>query len=165
MNQPVVKNRASRSRTGRASYEDDLYTWVQEQVALLKAGRIDEIDAHNVAEELSDVGAAQRSKLDSILRVLVMHMLKWDQQPDFRTPSWVYSIQEQRRRYARLMSKNPGLKPHREEALEEMFPVARNWAAAETHFHASEFPDACPYTWDDLLERPFEVDDWARERK
>jgi hypothetical protein len=38
-------------------YERDLYAWVQEQVALLRAGRLGEIDAENIAEEISDVGA------------------------------------------------------------------------------------------------------------
>lgn len=165
MSQPVTHDRADKVATGRTRYEDDLYTWVQEQVALLRAGRLDEVDADNIAEELSDVGASERSRLDSILRVLLMHMLKWDQQPDFRTPSWVYSIKEQRRRYDRLMRTSPGLKSYRDEALQSMFPIARSWAAAETHFEESEFPAACPYSWADLLERPFEVDDWAREPK
>ena len=146
-------------------YEDDLYTWVQEQVALLRAGRFDEIDADNIAEELRSLGASEKSKLDSILRVLIMHMLKWDQQPEFRTPSWVYSIVEQRRRYIDLMQENPGLKPKRDRAVQRMYALARNWAAAETHFDVSEFPDTCPYSWDDLLDRPFEVDDWSRTRK
>jgi hypothetical protein len=149
----------------RTRYEDDLFTWVEEQVALLRAGRIADIDVDNIAEELRSVGASERSRLDSILRVLVMHMLKWDQQPEFRTPSWVYSISEQRRRYERLMRRNPGLKPSRDEALADIFPIARNWAAAETHFDPGEFPETCPYSWYDLLERPFEVDAWARERK
>lgn len=161
MSQPATTQRAA----VRARYEDDLYTWVQEQVALLRAGRLDEVDAENVAEELRSLGAAEKSKLDSILRVLVMHMLKWDQQPEFRTPSWVYSIHEQRRRYHDLIGDNPGLKPRRAEALRRVYPSARDWAAAETHLHVGEFPDTCAYTWDDILERPFEVDDWARERK
>ena len=164
MSRPATRERTAEPRGG-TRYEDDLYGWVQEQVALLRAGRLAEVDVRNVAEELSDVGAAERSKLDSILRVLVMHMLKWDQQPDFRTPSWVYSIQEQRRRYAKLIEKNPGLKPHRDDALADMYPISRNWAAAETHFDVSEFPTTCPYSWNDLLERPFAVDEWARQPK
>lgn len=166
MGQQVVKPRATpRSEAGPARYEDDLFTWVGEQVALLRAGRLDELDACNIAEELADVAAAERSKLDSIFRVSIMHMLKWDQQPDVRTPSWVYSIHEQRRRYAKLIEANPGLKRHRDEALADMYPIARNWAAAETHFDVSEFPSTCPYAWEDILDRPFEVDDWARQPK
>lgn len=152
-------------RADGVRYEDDLYGWAAEQAALLEAGRYQEIDIENVAEELRSLGASERAKLDSVLRVLVMHMLKWDQQPQFRTPSWTYSIAEQRRRYDRLIRKNPGLKPYRDEALTDMYPTARDWAAAETHFLTDEFPAECPYTWDDLLRRPFEIDAWAKERK
>jgi hypothetical protein len=165
MSQPVTREKDEQAAIGQTRYKDDVYSWILEQVALLRAGRLNEIDADNIAEELADVGASERARLDSILRVLVMHMLKWDQQPDFRTPSWVYSIKEQRHRYGKLMVKNPGLKSYQDESLESMFPIARSWAAAETHFDESEFPATCPYSWDELLERPFEVDDWAREPK
>jgi hypothetical protein len=141
-----------------ARYDEDLYSWVQEQVALLRAGRLDQIDAENIAEELSDVGRSEYAKLESALRVLVMHMLKWDQQPELRTPSWVFSIREQRRRLDRLIRQNPGLKPHRDEALSDIYQSARDWASLETHFDVSEFPSECPYTWEDVLLRPFETD-------
>jgi hypothetical protein len=161
MAEPVTRERPAAKRkpaAKRARYDEDLYTWVQEQVALLRAGRLDEIDVENIAEELSDVGKSEFAKLRSALRVLVMHMLKWDQQPEHRTPSWIYSIAEQRRRYHDVMADNPGLKPRRDEALRRAYPDARDWASDETHLHPSEFPKECPYTWDDLLERPFDLD-------
>lgn len=156
MAEPVAKERSSARE--RTRYEDDLYTWVNEQVALLRAGRLDEIDAENIVEELSDVGSSQYDKLWSSLRVLVMHMLKWDQQPEFRTPSWVYSIREQRRRYGKVIKKNPGLASRRNEALADAYDSARDWAANETNVPVDEFPDECPYDWDDILNRPFETD-------
>ena len=69
-------------------YQDDLYTWVQEQVALLRAGRLSEVDALNVAEELSDVGNELSDKLQSAFAVLTQHFLKWDHQPQRRSRSW-----------------------------------------------------------------------------
>ncbi|MCJ2049933.1 DUF29 domain-containing protein [Methylobacterium sp. J-070] len=144
--------------SGRTRYADDLYTWVQEQVALLRAGRVDMLDLENIAEELGDVGSAQYSQLESALRVLIMHMLKWDQQPEKRTPSWIYSIREQRFRYAKILRKNPGLKPHLDTMRDDIYPISRNWAADECHLLPTEFPPECPYTWDDLLERPFDLD-------
>lgn len=160
MPDPVTKERpADREGSARRTpYDQDLYTWAQEQVALLRAGRLDEIDAENIAEELEDVGRSEYDKLESALRVLVMHMLKWDQQPEFRTRSWIFSITEQRRRYEKVVKKNPGLKPHREEALTDAYHGARLWAAEETNLSVGEFPSECPYTWDDLLERPFDLD-------
>ena len=86
-----------------------------------------------------------------------MHMLKWDQQPEFRTRSWVFSILEQRQRYAKVLRKNPGLKPRRGEALIDAYKSARRWAAEETNLSLREFPDECPYSWDDILQRPFEL--------
>ena len=144
--------------TLRVRYEDDLYTWVGQQVALLRAGRLDEIDAENIAEELGDVGKSEYSKLWSALRVLLMHMLKWDQQPEFRTPSWMFSIREQRRRYGKVLDDNPGLAPRRDEALREAYESARDWAANETHLPVDEFPSQCPYDWNDVLSRPFDTD-------
>jgi hypothetical protein len=143
---------------GRTRYEDDLYTWVQEQVALLRARRFDEVDVELVAEELEDVSKREYSRLYSCLRVLIMHMLKWDQQPEHRTPSWIFSIREQRRRFDRLLKGSPGLKSRLDEALAEAYPDARDWAANETHLPPDEFPPDCPYIWDDLLERPFDLD-------
>jgi hypothetical protein len=142
----------------RARYEDDYYGWVKEQVALLRSGRLDEIDVENVAEELDDLGKDEFARLRSCLRVLLMHMLKWDQQPEHRTPSWIYSIREQRRRYARLLKESPSLKPRLDEARDQAYEDARDWAADETHLSPREFPKKCPYEWDDILERPFEFD-------
>jgi Domain of unknown function DUF29 len=151
----VAKERPAKKR---ARYEEDYYTWVNEQVALLRARRFDEVDLENIAEELSDLGKSEFAKLRSTLRVLVMHMLKWDQQPEHRTASWVYSIREQRRRYAEILADNPGLKSRRDEALKRAYPDARDWAADETHLPADEFPESCPYAWGDILERPFGLD-------
>ena len=47
----------------------------------MRAGRITEADALNIAEEeLDDVGNEQYDKLESALRVISVHLLKWDQQ-------------------------------------------------------------------------------------
>lgn len=167
MGEPALKGEATGGNTAltnRTRYEDDLYTWVQEQVAALRAGRIDALDLDLIAEELSDVGGAQYNQLESALRVLMMHMLKWDQQPEMRTPSWIFSIREQRRRYARVLKKNPGLKSSLNEARDSAYPNARDWASDECHLPVDEFPPECPYEWDDILNRPFDFDSVKKQR-
>ena len=154
---PPPADAAGGARRG-ARYEDDFYTWVQEQVALLRGRYFGELDLENIIEELEDLSKSEFSKLYSCLRVLMMHMLKWDQQPEHRTPSWIFSIREQRRRFHRLLKHSPGLKARLEEAREAAYPDSRDWAADETHLVPEDFPKTCPYTWDDLLERPFELD-------
>ena len=160
MAEPAHKDTAEVAAVGhnRTAYDRDLYTWVQEQVALLRAGELAALDLQNIAEELSDVGRAQYNQLESALRVLLMHMLKWDRQPEHRTPSWIYSIREQRRRYERILALNPGLKSRVEEARDAAYPNARDWAAEATHPTPDELPPPCPYDSNDLLQRPFALD-------
>jgi hypothetical protein len=55
-----------------------------QQAALLRAGRLSEVDGANIAGKLDDVGNAQYDKLESALRVLLAHMLKRDCQPERR---------------------------------------------------------------------------------
>jgi predicted DNA-binding ribbon-helix-helix protein len=167
MGEPALKGESREggaSHPTRTRYEDDLYTWVQEQVAFLRAGRVDALDLEHIAEELEGVSKSEFAKLQSALRVLVMHMLKWDQQPEHRTPSWIFSIREQRRRYGRVLQDNPGLKPRIHEALGNAYPDARDWASDETHLPPDEFPSECPYTWDDILNRPFDFDSVKKQR-
>jgi hypothetical protein len=66
----------------RARYDRDLYSWAVEQAALLRSGRVTELDALNIAEELDDVGNEQYDKLESALRPILLHLLKWDHQPE-----------------------------------------------------------------------------------
>ena len=142
----------------RTRYGDDLYTWVQEQVALLREGRLDEVDAENVAEELSDVGKSEFSKLTSALEIILIHMLKWDHQPEKRTRSWDNSIAIQRRHFADVLADNPGLKSRREEALRRAYGLARLTASSETGISKGLFPAECPYGFGEILDREFDFD-------
>jgi Domain of unknown function DUF29 len=156
MADPVAKERSSAKK--RPRYEDDLYSWVQEQVALLRAGRLAEIDAANVAEELSDVGAEQYDKLQSALEVLLMHMLKWDHQPARRTRSWSLTIEEQRLRVAKQLRKNPGLKSRLPEAIDDGFRLGRVRAAREMKVELESMPVSCPYEWEAIIQREFRAE-------
>jgi hypothetical protein len=90
---------AVREETNRpAAKEADLYSWARGQAELLRAGRLSEIDAAAIAEEIDDVGEEQYDKLESAFRVLMLHLLKWDHQPPMRSRSWTLTIREQRRR-------------------------------------------------------------------
>jgi hypothetical protein len=137
------------------SYQRDLHAWSQEQARLLKAGRLDEIDAENIAEEILDVGSNEYDKLESALRVLLMHMLKWDYQPERRSPSWENTIAIQRRHALRQLGRNPSLKSRIGEAVGEAYFDAARLAANETDIELQRFPEECPYDWDTILTREF----------
>ncbi|MCP5449630.1 MAG: DUF29 domain-containing protein, partial [Gammaproteobacteria bacterium] len=54
-------------------YERDLYAWATQNAALLRGGRLAEIDRMNIAEELESMGRSERRALGSQLAVLLMH--------------------------------------------------------------------------------------------
>jgi hypothetical protein len=153
------KIRSEPTTTAQPRYEDDLYGWVEHQIVLLKAGRLTEIDADNISEELSDVGHEQYDKLESALRVLLLHFLKWDHQPAHRSRSWLQSVHEQRKRVARVLRKNPSLRPRIPEAVAEGYEDARDDASVETGLAKSVFPLECPYDWPAITTRLVEFDD------
>jgi hypothetical protein len=101
------------------------------------------------------LGREQFNKLVSALRVLMLHMLKWDHQPALRSRSWVLSIEEQRLEIADVLADNPGLKPRIGEAMARAYRRARIEAARETGLELAAFPEACPYSFDDVTSRAF----------
>jgi Domain of unknown function DUF29 len=142
----------------RASYDRDYYTWTQEQAALLDAGRLDRIDAANIAEELRDLGKSEFRELESALRLILQHMLKWDHQPNRRTRSWSLSIAEHRVALAEVLADNPGLKARVDEAVARAYRRARLACARETRLAPERFAETCPYSLEEITGRAF---DWA----
>jgi hypothetical protein len=138
----------------RVVKERDLYTWARETAALLREGRLGELDLGAVAEEIDDVGEEQYLRLESALRVLLHHLLKWDHQPAARNRSWAISVREQRRRVERQLRKNPGLKGRLDEALADAYEDARDEAARETGLPTRAFPADSPYAFAEIMERP-----------
>jgi hypothetical protein len=138
-------------------YDRDFYTWSLEQARLVREGRWDAVDRDNVAEEIESLGREQFNKLESALRVLMLHMLKWDHQPALRSRSWALSIKAQRAELDDIVADNPGLKPRIGEAISRGYRRASIEAARETGLDEEKFSKACPYSWDDIVARIFSL--------
>ncbi|MEZ0211788.1 MAG: DUF29 domain-containing protein [Xanthobacteraceae bacterium] len=140
-----------------AGYEVDFYAWTMEQAKLIRDGAFETLDRDNLAEEIESWGREQFAKLESAFRVLLMHMLKWDYQPARRTRSWALTIAEQRLRVGNVLSDNPSLVARREDAAARAYRLARIGAARETGLDLASFPEANPYAFGDMTDRPFEI--------
>src|SRR5436305_1520801 len=125
------------------AYERDFYSWSLEQARLVREGRWSAVDRDNVAEEIESLGREQFNKLESAIRVLLVHMLKWDHQPAQRSRSWTLSIKEQRAELDDVLNDNPGLKPRIAEAIERAYRKAKLQAARETGLDEERFPQRC----------------------
>ncbi|HEY9864422.1 MAG TPA: DUF29 domain-containing protein [Candidatus Obscuribacterales bacterium] len=135
------------------THEQDFYAWTQEQSKLLKTGQLHQIDWQNIAEEIEDMGRSEKRQLDSRLELLIMHLLKWQFQPNLRSRSWQLTIKEQCLRLQKLLQKNPSLEPNLTEAIEDVYALATLSAERETGL--SLFPETCPYTLTEILSPEF----------
>lgn len=138
-----------------SAYEADFYAWTQQQAALLRAQRVDELDLEHLAEELESMGGSERQALSSRLTELLMHLLKWKYQPERRGSSWVMSINKQRIGIDALLDESPSLKHQLAQRFEKTYPKARRYAAIETRLPLETFPAQCPFSVDDTLSPEF----------
>jgi hypothetical protein len=136
------------------AYDEDYAGWIEAQVALLRAGRVSELDLDNIAEELGDLGRSDFRSLRSALAIIIAHMLKWDHQPERRSRSWVLSIRTQRRAAEDTLKESPCLRRRLPEAIAQAYLDAVDQAADETRAPLSAFAKDCPYSIEAILARP-----------
>jgi hypothetical protein len=132
-------------------YEEDYLAWIEQQLALLRAGRTDDLDLDSLIEELEDMGRSEWRELENRLEALLAHMLKRDYQPAKRTRSWDSTIDDQRRRLERLFTRSPSLRREIARTLAEIYPYAVRKAVRETRMSAASFPAELPYSIDQVL--------------
>jgi len=139
----------------KIAYDADFYGWANEQAALLRAGRLAEADLANIAEEIESMGRSEKRELVSRLSVLLTHLLKWRYQPGGRGSSWRASIIVQRDRLEDHLDDNLSLKPQIPKALQRAYKSAVVVAGDETKLGEAAFPQACPWSFDDIANSDF----------
>ena len=136
-------------------YDKDFYQWTLYNAELLRQGKITEIDIQNIAEELESMGKSQKRELISRLAVLIMHLLKWQYQPEKRSHSWIETINEQRRQIVLLLEDSPSLKHEIEEKITRAYNLAVADTEKETGIRKKILPQTCPYAFDELRNSNF----------
>jgi hypothetical protein len=139
----------------QATQNSDYYAWALETAERLRDGRLSEVDLIGVAQELEDMGKAQRHALASHLKVLIVHLLKWRYQPSFRGVSWRLSITNARDEIAEVLEDSPSLRPKLGELVARRYPAARSRAALETGLSEDSFPPSCPFSEHQILDASY----------
>lgn len=132
-------------------YEQDYYLWLEKTATLLRDGKLSELDIPNLIEEIEDMGRSQKDALESNLRVIFMHLLKYKYQPSMRSNSWLGSIREHRIRLNKAFKNSPSLKRYFAEVFGECYQDARGIAADETGLPIDIFPASSPFTPEETL--------------
>ena len=125
---------------------------------LIRAGRFEDVDRENIAEEIESLGRSEFSKLVSFYRLILLHMLKWEHQPNLRSRSWAHFDRSPPGPRIAGSQDSPGLRSRLDEALERAYRVARLEAIRETGLSKTAFPETCPFTRDEMLTRPYDFD-------
>jgi hypothetical protein len=141
--------------SNRQLYDQDFHAWANEQVGLLRAGRLSEADIEHIAEEIESLGKSEKRELVSRLRVLLLHLLEWRFQPSRRGASWEGSIINTRDELDDHLRDNPSLKSQVTDTLEVAYRQAVVDAVTETILKKTIFPQTCPWTFDEIMDPTF----------
>lgn len=133
----------------------DFSVWIQHTAQLLRERRWDEVDIEQLIEEVEDLGRSERNSIKSQLSRLLLHLLKWQYQPQRRSDSWLDSINDARTQIEDKIEDSPSLQRYPTELLDTAYARARRRAASQTGLPLSTFPAECPYAIADALHEDF----------
>lgn len=136
-------------------YETDYLQWIETMVEKLQSRDYANVDWENLIEEISDIGRSEQRSLESNLIVILLHLLKWQFQPECRSGSWESSMIEHRRRVRKALKESPSLKPYLEGIFAECYKEAVKQAKAETSLLLEAFPPNCPYELTEVMDDNF----------
>ncbi|MEA5509359.1 DUF29 domain-containing protein [Crocosphaera sp. UHCC 0190] len=142
----------SESQQKNDLYDKDYYLWVQETIKLLQHKKFNAIDLDNLIEEMEDMGRSEKKAVTSNLRILLMHLLKYQYQPEKRTNSWLFTIREHRKRLKEAFKTSPSLKNYYGEVFSECYQDARELATDETGLSIEIFPKTSPFSINNTLD-------------
>ncbi len=140
----------------------DLYTrdetaWLDVMARLIAERRFGGLDYEHLHEFLTDMARRDRREVLSRLKKLLLHLLKWELQPDHRSNSWVMTIEDQRQELRYLLESGT-LRNHAQDVLVKAYEQAVKLASIETGLSESTFPQACPLTLEDILEKDYRAE-------
>ncbi|MEH2088069.1 DUF29 domain-containing protein, partial [Nostoc sp.] len=146
-----------------ATYKADFNLWIEQTAQLLRSHRWHEVDIEHLIEEVEGLGKSERRAIASQLTRLLLHLLKWQYQPQPRSDSWLDYITDSRTQIKLAIEDSPSLKSYSTEQLEESYQRARRQAAKQTGILVSVFPEECPYSVEvesmgDIIPRTSQLD-------
>lgn len=139
----------------RSLYDADYVQWVETTLQKLQQQDYANVDWENLLDEIACMGRSEKRSLESNLTIVLLHLLKWQYQSDFRSRSWTASILEHRIRISKALRDSPSLKPYLEQIFAEAYGDAVRRAATETGLPINTFPKECSYAIAQILDEDF----------
>jgi hypothetical protein len=133
-------------------YDTDYYLWLQDTAKSLASRNLEDLDWHNLLEEIESLGRREKKAIKSNLRIVILHLLKWNYQVEKRSQSWIYSIAEHRQRLYDDFEISPSLRGYFQEIFLKVYEEARKLASKETGLPLNYFPETCPFFLEKVLD-------------
>jgi hypothetical protein len=153
------------SAPSAADYDEDFYAWTQRQAKLLRtlnglrSELPKELDVDHLAEEIEDLGKAELRSVTSLIRQILIHLIKAASEPDsqarghWRTEATTFNLDI------------PGYyAPSMRQLIDMQAEWRRARKAAEVSLQehgsdvAANVPAECPYSLDDMIAEDFDFD-------
>ncbi len=136
-------------------YDTDYYLWLQQIAKSLASRNLDALDWDNLLEEIESLDRREKKAIKSNLRIVILHLLKWNYQVNKRSQSWIYSIAEHRQRLYDDFETSPSLKRYCQDIFLQVYQEVRKLAVKETGLSLSHFPENCPFLLENVID-----EDW-----
>ena len=112
--------------------------------------------AELVLELLNEMGVSEKRSIVSFLRILILHLLKFDYQPKKRSISWKSSARNSSNALRDMFNRSQTLKNYAIEQIEKdksIYSEALNSAIDETGLEREVFPEENEYDLIDIIEK------------
>ena len=139
-------------------YESDFVGWTECQARILHGmpkGAFG-LDTDNLAEEIADLGRSEIRETSSLLRQVLVHLIKLAAEPDSDPAGhWIDEILAFQG--DAILACSPGIRQRID--LPRIWQLAANAAVRSLEAHGvliGALPDACPFSLDELLASDFD---------
>ena len=139
--------------TTKTLYDTDFAEWSRQTAEMLRAGRLEELDLENVAEEIESLGKSEHAAVRCQIKLLLMHNVKQMIQPERDGTRWRLSIADARQTILDHIEDSPSLRKYLRDNLQRFYQDSVRLALIETEQAAAaeSVPKKCPWALDALL--------------
>jgi hypothetical protein len=135
-------------------YDTDFYAWTKTQAEALRAKDWAALDPAHLAEEVEDVGNSVRFAVESHTVRLLLHLLKLVYDPSVRPRrGWRVTVANAREEITKRATGT--LQRHPAAYLPDAYRQARRHVALALDRPLADFPEACPWTVEQVMDADF----------
>ena len=142
-------------------YESDLNLWLENTIAQLKIGDLDNLDLENLIEELAGLAGRDKRELKQRLITLLEHLLKRCYiKSEYDYAGWVRTIDRTRFAIRDILKQSPSLKNYVNDAelFQDAFDDALRLLKRNPDYQAVNFPNTWQFSKD--IDAILNVDFW-----